>query len=95
MQRSGATSPDTIPIEKFRVEMTVQIDCVLDIPLMLAAINHGDARKRLRDLVNGKDPMLREAPHEAIVEGCRRSAGNSAGTDERPYPYGSRPEMAG
>jgi hypothetical protein len=72
MQRSRAASPDAILLEKFRVEMIVAIDCTLDIPLMLAATNHGDVRKRLRDLVNGEDPDFREALHAAIVEGLRK-----------------------
>jgi len=87
IQRSGAASPDEIPLEKFRIELVVNIDCILDIPLMVAAFNQGDANRRLRSLLNGSDdPMFHETLHGAIVAALRKqdfeyaAIGSSAGS---------------
>lgn len=71
MERAGVPSPDAIPREMFHIDLQVGIDCVIDLRLLVAAAEHGEVRRQLRDLHN-TDPMFREALHEAIVAGLRR-----------------------
>jgi len=49
----GVKTPDELPLEKHQVILSVRFeDAELELKAMMVGKNHGDLRKRLRDLLN-------------------------------------------
>jgi len=74
MKERRVSSPADMPLEKFRVDLAVTIEGLVDVSLMIAAANNGDVRARLRKL-NEHDELFREALYEAAMREFRRSNG--------------------
>lgn len=77
MKRAGAFTPEDAPLDTFQLDLDFAIEGTFGVSVKLRALHHGDARVRLRSLLE-HDVMFRDAVIEEVLRGARRDG-------ETPY----------
>ena len=77
MKRAGVFTPEDAPLDTFQLDLDFVIEGTFGVSVKLRALHHGDARVRLRSLLE-HDVMFREAVIEEVLRGARRDG-------ETPY----------